>query len=499
MATPLSDLGKDIERIDEAMAGALTRFGKMGTAGQKGWTAFARITSGTLVWRLQARLRSVMNIVEIMTDRQAAYNIELADSFKKMGELKDATKNIRKFAEQFDEVQELFVNNLANSNDVMEALSGNEIFDGLMYKYENNIGKVLEKGKEFLTDQTARAEKAMAMDKAGGFLRYYAKHAIPNMKEILKNSGFDQKSLSAGLREEGGYFGGKSGFAKTFRNTGLMKYLMTKEFDGGPRGRTRLEKGLFSKDNFLVKAVQGYIKFASKVGKFVLGGLKMLPRLIGMALGALMTAMLYGTAVLVGLLVVIAIIRKAWPLMKKQMKVINKFAGITRAFFWGVSRILEGLMMVLSGLWEGDLIKVLKGLWLYVLPGILAVGYSIVAGIASLLVTLATSVIAGIVTGLAHVLGQLPLIGKYIPQYAKGGVSKGGLAIVGEEGPELVSLPRGARVHPNGHGPSGSTVINVNVTGRVGASDAEIRDIANKVAREINLRMNTRGTITMGG
>ena len=36
----------------------------------------------------------------------------------------------------------------------------------------------------------------------------------------------------------------------------------------------------------------------------------------------------------------------------------------------------------------------------------------------------------------------------------------------------------------------GGNTINVHVNGRVGASDAEIRDIADKVGREINLRMN---------
>jgi len=41
---------------------------------------------------------------------------------------------------------------------------------------------------------------------------------------------------------------------------------------------------------------------------------------------------------------------------------------------------------------------------------------------------------------------------------------------------------------------SGGNTINVHVNGRVGASDAEIRDIANKVAREINLRMSRTGS-----
>tara|TARA_R100000231_G_C5329199_1_gene165815 strand:+ start:390 stop:2381 length:1992 start_codon:yes stop_codon:yes gene_type:complete len=82
---------------------------------------------------------------------------------------------------------------------------------------------------------------------------------------------------------------------------------------------------------------------------------------------------------------------------------------------------------------------------------------------------------------------------------AEGGkISQSGLAVVGERGPELVQLPRGAQVHSNSASKAiASSVTNhitVQVTGRVGASDTEIRDIANKVAREINSRMNRTST-----
>jgi hypothetical protein len=78
-----------------------------------------------------------------------------------------------------------------------------------------------------------------------------------------------------------------------------------------------------------------------------------------------------------------------------------------------------------------------------------------------------------------------------VPFFANGGISAGGMAVVGERGPELVSLPAGSRVYSNSDSRrmSGNT-INVHVNGRVGASDSEIRDIADKVAREINMRMN---------
>ena len=89
--------------------------------------------------------------------------------------------------------------------------------------------------------------------------------------------------------------------------------------------------------------------------------------------------------------------------------------------------------------------------------------------------------------------------------FAQGGiVPKTGMHMVGERGPELVRLPQGSRVYNNSDtrsmmgGGSVTNNITVQVTGRVGASDSEIRDIANKVAREINLRMNRTGTTGTG-
>jgi hypothetical protein len=71
--------------------------------------------------------------------------------------------------------------------------------------------------------------------------------------------------------------------------------------------------------------------------------------------------------------------------------------------------------------------------------------------------------------------------------------------MVGERGPELVRLPQGSRVFKNSDtmsmmGGGVTNNITVQVSGRVGASDAEIRDIANKVAREINTRINRTST-----
>jgi len=66
------------------------------------------------------------------------------------------------------------------------------------------------------------------------------------------------------------------------------------------------------------------------------------------------------------------------------------------------------------------------------------------------------------------------------------------MQVVGERGPELVSLPAGSRVFSNreSRAMAGNTTINVTVQGRVGASDAELQEIAQKIGRMVNMEVN---------
>ena len=76
--------------------------------------------------------------------------------------------------------------------------------------------------------------------------------------------------------------------------------------------------------------------------------------------------------------------------------------------------------------------------------------------------------------------------------YANGGTTPySGTFLVGERGPELVSLPGNSRVFNNSDtSRMMSPTININVTGRVGASDTELNDIARKIGQKINIEMN---------
>jgi len=112
-----------------------------------------------------------------------------------------------------------------------------------------------------------------------------------------------------------------------------------------------------------------------------------------------------------------------------------------------------------------------------------------VAAIYAMPILLGAVIIAGIAAIFKKIFGKLPF-------FADGGVSGGGMAVVGERGPELVNLPKGARVHSNAESKkmaSSSNVVNNNVNVTINAkdtSDAELRRIADQVGNMITNKLN---------
>ena len=128
---------------------------------------------------------------------------------------------------------------------------------------------------------------------------------------------------------------------------------------------------------------------------------------------------------------------------------------------------------------------------------------------------LATSILAYAGTVAAGIIAAVPLvlillgvmlfalaawIVDQVNPFAAGGTSHGGVAIVGEKGPELVKLPAGSKVtdaSKTAQLAKGSTTnnVSVNVQGRMGASDQELRELARKLGPLILQEMN-RSTST---
>lgn len=122
--------------------------------------------------------------------------------------------------------------------------------------------------------------------------------------------------------------------------------------------------------------------------------------------------------------------------------------------FNGVVKVVTGIFQALTGLLTGNWSKCWEGIK-NIVVGVWEGIKSIVKGGINFLITALNGFIRGI--NKVKVPSWIPGIGgkginiPEIPYLAKGtDYFQGGLAIVGEEGPELVSMPTGSKVTPNG-------------------------------------------------
>jgi len=239
------------------------------------------------------------------------------------------------------------------------------------------------------------------------------------------------------------------------------------------------------------------------------------------------------------------------------------FASGLEGIMEHLPKVLSGLMMLLNGLFSGDGSKMLKGLTkvaLSFLPLLLSVTQTVLSGLGIILTGLLgglVSVLWGLIYGAVDtmIVGFKNLIenpkaaikgtgagvatgvliggigGAAIGSFAGpggtlaglkvgaviggsiggwSGMSKGmasggtnllgGAYLVGENGPETVLLPGGSSVinNTNTRGSMGNT-IHVHVNGRIGASEQELNQIADKIGQKISMRMNRFSPTGMRG
>ena len=99
--------------------------------------------------------------------------------------------------------------------------------------------------------------------------------------------------------------------------------------------------------------------------------------------------------------------------------------------------------------------------------------------------------IVGAILGLFSGNGGSPGMGQYLSgSYANGTMNApGGWAMVGERGPELVNLPRGSQVFPNGKGPRGGATINQTILVAENTSRATAEQLSFKAGRAAQVAM----------
>lgn len=250
----------------------------------------------------------------------------------------------------------------------------------------------------------------------------------------------------------------------------------------------------------------------------------------------LFMAMLY----MVLITVAIAMLRK--PIMK-GIELAGHFAAqVLPSIMQGVGYVFEGIKQIYDSMLGGDLLGIIEGFWTLAW-GLIQVAISVVValgmGLLGMLVGLflgALEMAGGFVRdlftkvgGITGVLKRIAVIavlvgaflygfpfvvgaiiltaigvlihklGKKIGIFSKGGTVTTGMQLVGEKGPELVSLPRGSRVHSNNdsrniaRSAKGGVVNNYNIT--INAKDtskAEMRRVADEIGRMVSSKINRR-------
>ena len=295
------------------------------------------------------------------------------------------------------------------------------------------------------------------------------------------------------------------------------------------------------------KSSSGLVRFFSRIGLVIQFFAKML---------------LYSILVVAAIVGIVAFIKKNEKVFSKAFDLVVKVAQYGfELIFNGVGKYIDGMMLFINGLMEGDFQKTIDGLKDMAMGALELVGGLIVVTLGSLLtflsgllvqaaikfaiwwenvpfeeavgtiISVALGILAAVVLiallpvqvpiwlGLGIVLlggllGRMfadPIselvksISNFVKKFkmpkfmADGGISKGGLTVVGEEGPELLNLPAGSRVHSNPDSKKilssskQETVINNNFHIKVdvkNSSDAELKKMAEKIGKMFSTSIN---------
>ena len=463
----MTELSRAFDRANTSITRTGQAFGELAKSSQE-WNIISRILSGTGMWRLQNQIRAVGNIINVYHKRQE-------NAMKSTLEAVDANAKLAQSLAEVDKALGLSDAKIAKTPlAIMFTKAGR---DGIKeYKAMwTEAGKQLGKAETGLAKALTPSNASKFL--SGGFFK------DPNTGEggigEFMRTGFN-KSRTVRAGRAVGRFGSKIG--KGIRNIGMSEAGLEMERIGEGSAFEALYKASSGRDNKRQRGLRAWASFKKKLGGisgkvaqfFVVGG------------AFLLKASLYFIAIITAFALLIFIIKKLE--IKKRFKAFEKKFGYFGELFGEIKTILGAVFSMFkaafegdgAGLWKG--FKLLIGTLLAMLETIVKIVLRGIFEIVKALPSLILRALKGIGGGIKNII-----FGR-----ANGGVvGSGELTLVGERGPELVRLPSGARVHSNAESRrmAGSN-IHVHVNGRVGASDAEIRDIANKVAREINLKMN---------
>lgn len=257
--------------------------------------------------------------------------------------------------------------------------------------------------------------------------------------------------------------------------------------------------------NWIIPALQA---LAIVIGVVILGSIMIFIGILKMAVQAISWLGQGFTWVVEQIKIGVGWIRERIDYMKNHFwesigYIIGFFASLPAKILFYIGSAISGAVNYIMAIdWWG----VLKGLWNawsrlegfvrtaignMINAAIHADWYKIGASIANAIIGMMEGAINGAISGIPGMKGVK------LPRFAKGVENfSGGLAVVGERGPELVNLPRGSDVIPNnklgGSTGGGSTTININV-GLMTGSAIERREAAMKMFEDLQDIASQRG------
>jgi hypothetical protein len=466
------------------------------------WMLFSRYSSGTSIWAIQNRLRAVAITINLALEKTTPQLSQLKKNMENLNKVSKLTEQMKPFRkslfgsedEEFFKFENRDINSLISLTKILRAELKD--FEGIENALFGEKG-VNEANKNELiellsTTRTLYSEQEAALTLIENKNKKATARRVNLRKELTK-------------RQEAGSSIGTTGTKfDNLRVKLLQKQLIASEYVG------QISK---------IFKPQTWANFATFIGKGLLFFAKF---------------MLGLSAILIGLVLLKNVFEGFKEPLSDAFEFIGEIISVAMDFLAITMGIVsEGIMDIKDALEKGDIILLLWGLLqvfggaiLTVLGGIVTAITVVIGGLLALIVSrlidgfsslkgfatlvLDTLQVIGVVAGIMILLGttlaSLPVliiaaiagvvaaVVKKMVGLSTGGIVNSNMQLVGEKGAELVSLPRGSRVHSNADSQrmlnsSGGNTIHVHVSGRVGASDAEIRDIANKIGKEINLKM----------
>ena len=252
-----------------------------------------------------------------------------------------------------------------------------------------------------------------------------------------------------------------------------------------------LAKVLHNAYGFLVE--MGVIDQMKEIGSLLMSAISPILQILGALFEGDLDRLLEKGIELAGILLDIGILT-----IKIILKTLYALGvSVFYTIFDGVYRFFEGIFVGENAKFSKAIAKILGGALVVFLGALvikqIAIALLQVAAIYALPVLLGVIIIAAIVK-------LIKKINPFGGGKARGGVTDGRINLVGEEGPELVHLPKGSRVHSNSDskkmlGSSGSVVNNFNITVNAkDLSDAELRRVAKQLGMDIFKNINRTST-----